>query len=235
MSWNVEVKEPGTGNFETAPEGNWGARVCAIIDVGFHDARDKDGSVYQRRTAVVAFELAAKKSDGTPFIVARTVTLSLSLSSILYGWIKTLSGPKAIGEQFDPGWLAKQGCLVQITHSTKTRNGKERTYANIQAVTALPQGMPYPQGQCIVWTITERDRVPLPNVDHLPSLYHEDTGKMLTVPEWVKAANDHGAPSRAADSRMPTGSHPHERPAHPALSNYPAGGFRNLTGDDIPF
>lgn len=207
--WGVEVKpQSGGGDWEVCPEGNWGARLAAMIDVGHHEAHGNDGSPYQRRTLILCWELAAKKKDRTSFFIARTMTMSLAQNTVLYGIVKSLSGEKKLGECFDPAWIAGKGCLVQVTHSTKQKGNGTRTYANIEAVTALPQGMPFPAGDCVVWSIFERKA--LPDLSWVPPLYHEPSAAVKTVREWVSLsaeANQGSAPyTQAGDSRMPSSS-----------------------------
>jgi hypothetical protein len=220
MGWDVEVKPEGSGgNFEIPQEGNWAARVAALIDVGHHEAHSQDGSAYDRRTAIIAFQLAAKKKDGSPFYIARTLTLSLATNTNLYSIVKSLAGEKKMGEKFDPSWIANKGCLVQVTHTTKSKRGGERTYANIEAVTALPQGMTYPTGNCIVWTVSDRAKTPLPDVSFLPPLYHEASQKMQSVAAWValstEAFNDGNTTSGVSDSRIPARNGPSQKPSAP--------------------
>lgn len=217
--WDCEVKTEVGGDFEIPPEGALAGRVCALIDVGHHDATGQDGGSYQRRTVILGFELSKKKKDGKPFILARSYTLSLAQNSSLYKIVKALSGEKKIGEAFDPTWVAGKPCLIQITHSTKTKRGKERTYGNIDSVGALPEEMKGPQGGCVVWSLKERVAKPLPDVSFLPPLYHESTGAMKTVAEWVNLSAEiqaEGNPvSGVADARMSKTNgpltHPHER------------------------
>ncbi len=223
-TWDdVEVKNEatGSGDWENPPEGAIPARVCALIDVGHHDATSQDGSQYQRRTVVLCYELAEKKKTGEPFIVGRTYTLSLAQNSSLYKIVKALAGEKKIGEAFDPSWVVGKFCLVQITHSTKTKKGKERTYANIDSIMAMPRGMRGPAGGCIVWSLRERKTVPLPDCSHLPSLYHESSGQMKRIYEWVNLSAEvtaEGSPVGAQAKTSSNGNgpkleHPHARTA----------------------
>jgi hypothetical protein len=156
--------------------------------------------------------------------------LSLALNTVLYSVVKNLSGAKAIGERFDPAWIAGKGCLVQITHSVKQKLGGERTYANIEAITTLPQGLNHPPGSCVVWTIAERAQTPLPDVSFVPPLYHEGSSGMRTVSEWVNLSSEvhqAGNPvSGIADSRMAAST---PAPASPSAVA-PA-----TQGEEIPF
>lgn len=205
-TWDVERKEgKDFTSMEVPPDGAIPARICAMIDIGTHDARDMKGNPYERRCLFLGYELGENDSTGKPFYMSEIVTLSMDTKATLYSYVKSIHGEIAIGEKLKPGWLAGKPCLLQITHDTKVKKGKERTYANIESVGKPPKGTVTPSGGCVVWRIQDWATTPLPNLDHLPPKWNETLGKMLTVAEWVTHAKELTAnePTQAADLRMP--------------------------------
>jgi hypothetical protein len=212
--WDVTTKEyKEFDERETPPEGVIPARVCAFIDIGTHDDRDMKGAIYQRRCLWIGYELAELDSHRTPFYMSQRLTLSMGTSSTLYKYVKALHGDVPLGEALDPDWVANKPCMLQVSHDVKVKKDKKRTYANIEGVMGCPRGVATPQGSCIVWRVQDHRTVPLPNVAHLPPLWCDVVGKMLTVPEWVNRSEEVAGKVTAqkptpyaADSRMPSGN-----------------------------
>ena len=94
-----------------------------LIDVGTHDGLDLNGTPYERRCLVLGFELDELDSNNQPFYMSKLITLSLHQKAALYGYAKALHGEVQVGDRFQPGWLANQPCLLQLSYSTKTRRG----------------------------------------------------------------------------------------------------------------
>jgi hypothetical protein len=237
MAWTeVKVKEARTdgGEWETPPEGNHPARLCGLFDVGHHDANAKDGSVYQRLVGIIAYELDCQQKNGQNFIVAEDVTLSMAMNSSLYARVATLHGPKAIGEVFDPSWIAGRACFVQITHVISK---KGNTIPRIQAVTAPTRGAVCPKGGCDVWSLD--DGSSLPDCSRLPRVYHFTLGKMLSISEWVDASHESQSGKR---SPARSNGDPTPKSAQPLLDKSPAKGVGpgsplppGTSYDEVPF
>lgn len=209
-TWNdVETKQGKDYSVEVPPPGAIPARICALLDVGSHDCRSQKGEVYPRRFIIIGYELDEKTEDGGNFFAARAYTLSLDTKANFYAIVKAVHGELKLGQQFSPDMLAGKPCQLQISHETKERRGKMRTYANIDAVLAIGRGQTVPPGGCVVWRINDYGRVLMPDVSFLPPLWHEDTGKMLTAPEWAALAHEvrgtfqNPGQAPAADARMP--------------------------------
>lgn len=206
-TWDIEAKQGGEfKDFEVPPDGAIPARICALIDIGYHDARNMKGEVYQRRCLVMGFELGEVDSKGNPFFMSKLYTLSLDLKAGLYAVVKQVHGELKLGDKFNPDFLANKPCLLQISHDVKVKKGKERTYANIESVGRPPRGTITPPGSCIVWRVSEQTTKPLPDVSHLPPLWNEVVGKMLTVPEWAGLAG--GGQGQRAASPNPSAVEP---------------------------
>ena len=231
--WDVETKQGGNFNSEVPSEDAIPSRICALIDVGTHDFRNLKGEVYQRHILMIGYELDEKDSTGKNFFMVEKYTLSLDMKANLYGLVKEIHGELTMGVKFNPGMLAAKPCQVSVKHDRKVKNNKERIYANIGNVMKIGRGQTYPQGGCVVWRVADWGRVPLPDLSYLPSMWHEDSGKMLTIPEWVAISHEvtgaNKSPSTAADSRLASGvsqpardvtpaSPPQTQPASPATS-----------------
>jgi hypothetical protein len=185
-TWDVEIKEGKEFEArEVPPDGAIPARVCAMIDVGTHDARNMKGEVYERRTLILGYELGELDSSGKPFHMAQMINLSMDVRSNLYAIVKALHGEPKLGDKLDPAWLDAKPCLLQISHDVKVKKGKERTYANIDSVGKPPRGTICPPGTCVVWRVADLASRPLPDVSQLPAVWHDGLSKMLTVAEWV--------------------------------------------------
>ena len=125
--------------FETAPEGNHPARITTVADLG--DQR----SSYQGKERIGAklgltFELATEKTtDGKPFAVFDTVSLSLSEKARLYEIAKAALGKTP--EDLDPADLAGKPVMVSVIH----RSGQDgKVWANVDRVTPVPKGFKVP-------------------------------------------------------------------------------------------
>jgi len=229
--------------FEIPPDGAIPARICAMVDVGTHDARDLNGGAYERRCLILGFELGEQDSKGNPFFMSKLITLSMHTKAALYGYVKALHGEVAVGDKFQPGWLAGKACLLQISHTTKSKNGKDRTYANLDSVGRPPKGFATPQGGCAVWRAQDWATVPMPDLGFLPPIWNEVTGTMMTVAEWAEASKEvqgtPAEPSTAGDRRLPaegtvTGNG--GRPLGPApRSSRAAAPMTQAEADEVPF
>ena len=216
---DVETKQGGEfKDFEVPPRGAIPARICAMIDVGTHEARTMKGEVYDRKTLILGFELTKKNKEGKPFFMTKHYTLSLDLKSNLFSIVKALNGEPKIGDKLNPAWIANKPCLLQISHEVKTKKGKERTYANIDSVGEPPEGVITPPGSCAVWRVQDAGRVSLPDLSFLPPLWHESTGKVLTVSEWAANSREMHAMSKTV-MQVPNGKTVAE-PMTQAEANY---------------
>lgn len=190
-TWDVPVKQGGEfKDFEVPPAGAIPARICAMVDVGTHEARTMKGEVYDRKTLILGFELGERDTQGKPFFMSKHYTLSLDLKSNLFAVAKALNGEPKIGDKLQPGWFANKPCLLQISHETKNKKGKERTYANIDSVGQPPRGFQTPPGSCVIWRVQDIGRTPMPDLSYLPPLWHESTGKVMTISEWIACSRE---------------------------------------------
>lgn len=148
--WSMEVTPAGGGGtYELPPAGTHMSAVVGLFHVGHHYERRKDketGKEYDAWPAkmVVCLELAVRKSDGTPHVVAMMVGASMNENSWLYSLVRSLTGRAyAQGEKVDPREILGKPCLTEITHKEgTTERSKGKTYANVTKVSGMPQGIP---------------------------------------------------------------------------------------------
>lgn len=203
--WSMEVTTGGGGEYELCPPGNYPGCICAMIDVGSHDANDKDGKPYQRRLLVLAYELSEKKKNGEPFILAERYTWSMSNNSNFYTLAVNLTGPKKEGERFDPRSLLGMYVMVQVTNQQTSKNGKTKTYHNIGTVAQFPKGLPFPQTvrKPIAWSVMQNE--PPPDTSWLPYVYGESVSKMIEASHEFHAGK---VPATAAAASLPEADRP---------------------------
>jgi hypothetical protein len=127
-------------NFELAPAGNHLALITTVADLGFQKTSWNGETKYFYKLGIT-YELAGKKtSEGKPFAVFDTVKVSLHEKSRLCNIVQAALGVTL--EELDPKDLLGKPFLVQVVHRT---DGQGRTWANIGAVTPLPDGMKAPE------------------------------------------------------------------------------------------
>lgn len=144
-------------NFTPAPAGTHVAVCSQLIDMGLQhsDFYDKDSE-----KIMLGFELSnvIDEESKKPKMVWKQYTRSLGAKANLRGDLESWRGRKFSGEElaaFDMSKLVGAGCLLSIVHDTKEGS----TYANIQAIMALPSGTPKPivQGKTVLFDIDSWD------------------------------------------------------------------------------
>jgi hypothetical protein len=172
MGFKVKANNSGgDGNFELPPAGSQAAVLVGLIELGHHE-NDYQGQSkgFQPRVFLV-WELAEKKSDGSPFVVGRDYTQSLGKKANLRSIVEKWRG-KTLGddEEYDLTKLIGKPCLLSLVHKQSQNNN---TYAKIDGVGALPKGMAPPKATLtpVTWEIGP-DKEP-PAEDWLPFVYGE--------------------------------------------------------------
>lgn len=127
-------------NFELAPAGNHLAVITTMADLGIQET-SWGGDTRRSHKLGITYELAGKKtSEGNPFAVFDTVNVTLFERSRLYEPVQAALGN--VPEELDAKDLLGKPVLVSVVHRT---DGQGRTWANIGAVTPLPDGMEAPK------------------------------------------------------------------------------------------
>lgn len=126
------------------PSGTHPATCVQVIDLG-HQTEEWDGAARIAHKVLIGWELDCpeKRDDGSPFIVWRRFTLSLSPKSALRPMLESWRGRKFTDDElasFDISKLVGATCMVTVTHAH--RDGV--SYANVSSVVALPRGSKAP-------------------------------------------------------------------------------------------
>lgn len=185
-----------SSDFEIVPSGNHVAICNAVIDLGVQPGRgiypDPKHEVYLRfelPTETIKYQKDGKDIEG-PMSIGRTFTASMNEKANLRKFLESWFGKKfptdAAAADFDLALVLGKKCLLNVTHTDK--NGK--TYANVNAATPIPRGMPADQPQ------------------HNASLYWSldmpDEKTFDAIPKWLqeKIANRIEAPTAQASAQI---------------------------------
>jgi hypothetical protein len=141
----IIAKAGGESNFEPAPAGTWAAVCVDVIDLGQQPVEYKGQEKLQHKVRI-AWQLtedAGLTEDHQPMLAMRRYTLSLDERAALRKDLETWRGRKFTAQELN-GWdieaVIGVPCLLSISHTQ--RDGK--TFANVDAVLRLPNGMPAP-------------------------------------------------------------------------------------------
>lgn len=176
--WTVE---PTTGDGEAGPlcpAGTFPAVVVAIIDVGTHTQADiTTGAPRDLRKLVVAYELGYQNPDGSPFVFAEKLTVSMHDRAILAARYTSIVSSIVPGVTPNLAALLGRQCSVGIAHTTGSKG--DRVFANIESVSAPIHGMPpvAPRRQPFVWRMD--GGTPLPDVTWVPKLFRDSVADLL--------------------------------------------------------
>ena len=140
----VKLPNESTGTFEKAPAGNHLAVCYEVIDLGTQRT-EYEGEVKLQRKIWIGWELPNElMEDGRPHVIGRRYTLSSHEKSTLRKNLESWRG-KAFSKEdfgnFEISNVVGKACFLNVVHNEK----KDRTYANIEAVAALPKGTPTPE------------------------------------------------------------------------------------------
>jgi hypothetical protein len=177
--WQMEVGSGGgQGDYVLCPAGNYPATIVGLFDVGFQDDTKSDGSPTQTRKLCVAFELAKKRPDGTPFVLAERYTWSMRDNSNFYGLVCNMTGAKfREGDKFDPRALVGQPCMVQVNNS-QSKKDPSKTYHNIGGVAQFPEGLPAPTATIEPLVYSVHQGTEPPACRWMPYIYGESVHDM---------------------------------------------------------
>jgi hypothetical protein len=128
----VKVK-PTKGDFELPSEDNHRAAIVALVDLGTHVETFKGVSKEQRKV-LIAFELLdEEQSNGKPFVMGLSYSLSLyekaSLRKVYEAAVRKIEGDGEV----DLEEILGKPVMLSISHTTPNADGKR--YAKIEAIT----------------------------------------------------------------------------------------------------
>jgi|SRR6185312_1211290 len=138
MADTIIAKNEG-GTFQIAPEGQYNAVCCDVIDLGIVETTWK-GNVKKVHKCAIVFQLDELNDQGKRFEVAERFTVSMYDAARLRKFLGDWRGKGYTDEEADAGAplhkLEGVNALVQIEHNTS--NGK--TYANVGSIMKAPKG-----------------------------------------------------------------------------------------------
>ena len=136
-------------SFKPAPSGTHIARVVWLINIGWQEQKWND-EVKRLPKIIVGWELPNCKVEdgdhaGKPMIITKFYTNSLSDAANLRKDLANWRGRDLTDAEINGGFsltsIVDKPCQITIVHKEKKGGG---VYANVTAITALPQGMEAP-------------------------------------------------------------------------------------------
>lgn len=159
------------GAFEVCPAGTQIGVIVGVIDVGTHHETGQDGPKDVRKLVLVV-ETTKKQANGQPFVLAEKYTRSFHKMATFRKVASALTGRTyKDGDPFSPLELLGKPVMATITHDHRTKNGTERTYANLKALAQYPDGLdaPTPVYTPFAWSVMGNE--PFPDHSWLPRVY----------------------------------------------------------------
>ena len=127
-------------DFKPAPEGQFQAVCCDVVDLGMVKTVWNDEVKMQHKIRV-AFQIEEiNPDDNKPYLVMSRFTLSMHEKSNLRPFLESWSGKPYTEDQASQGidveLMVNVNALLQVVHNTN--NGT--TYANINSIMKAPKG-----------------------------------------------------------------------------------------------
>ena len=174
------ISKTGAGDdFKLVPEGTHLARCYMMADIGLQQT-----SFGVKEQVVLYWEISEQKmDDGRPMIIYSTYTNSMHEKSNLRRDIESWRGKKLTEDEskaFDLRVVLGHPCQLSVVHNEN--NG--RMYANVQAVTGIPKGLPVVEA-----------------VNDVICFDLDDDGDVSVLPEWLqRKVSDRKSLAEAAES-----------------------------------
>lgn len=158
---SIEMKMPKVesgGSFEKCPQGNHLAVCYEVIDMGTQTVTYQ-GETKKRHQIWIGWETPGElMEDGRPFVIGRRYTYSSHEMSRLRKDLESWRGQRFSDDDihnFDIANVIGVGCFLNVVHTE--REGK--TYANIEAIAALPKGTETPSlhNPAVMYSLDEHD------------------------------------------------------------------------------
>lgn len=135
------IAKASDSNFTPAPDGVHAAVCCDVVDLG------KIKSEWQGKTREVhkiriLFQIDKLNEEKKPFIVGQMYTLSLSEKANLRKFLENWRGKAFTGDELKDGFDVEKLLGAPATIQTLQATKGDKTYANIQTIMRLVQGMP---------------------------------------------------------------------------------------------
>ena len=197
------------GSFEPVAEGTHLAVCDRVVYLG-HQKQEWSGEVSFKPKVYIRFQVPAIRvevnDEDKPAIIGTTLTLSMHEKAKLHKFIKTWLG-KAPAVSFDVATLLGLPCQIAVSHNVKP----DRTYANVDGVMSIPQGM---EG---------------PKLEGEPILFEgpQQAAVLALLPQWMQEKIAVGFSTENPNKITP------EPEPHPEVM--PAGQRKPEFDEDIPF
>jgi len=127
--------------FTPAPAGVHSAVCVDVVDMGLIKVTWNGQEKTQHKLRIV-WEIDDEMEDGRRYIVQKRYTASLHEKAMLRKDLESWRGRAFTGEEsrrFDVEALIGVPCMVNVMHAT--RDGDDRTFANVTAVMPVPKSM----------------------------------------------------------------------------------------------
>lgn len=185
------IAQDAGGDFEMVEPGTYAAICTRILDMGLQPL----GTYGDKRRILITWELDEMQTDGEPFLISQSYTLSLSKKANLRNDLQSWRG-KVFSESelagFDLENLVGKGCMLNIIHNAVG----DKTYANIASISTLPRGMkpPTPKGELLVFSCDA------PDMKILEKLSEKMGDKITTGMAKLKVGTTHDRPIPPVDT-----------------------------------
>ena len=159
----IIASEGESKNFTLAPAGNHVARCVQVIDKGTQEETFPGKAARHVRKVLIGWELPNainnELDEPAPFLKWQEYTLNLWERAKLCQHLEAWRGRPFTEDEkksFDLVNILDKGCMLNIIHRTSQAG---RQYAQVTAVTPLPQGVELPprHGELIYFAIDEWD------------------------------------------------------------------------------
>lgn len=169
--------------FTPAPEGQWRAVCCDVVDLGIVETKWQEKIKKQHKIRVV-FQIEEENPEiKKPYIVQQRFTLSMHEKARLREFLESWRGkPYSDGEAakgIDVELMIGQNAVIQIAHNQK--NGD--TWANIMSIMKPMKGM---EALAVREYVRVKDRPPEPGQNHVGN----NGQNMDDFPEALKEEDD---------------------------------------------
>ena len=163
-------KDSGGSTFEPVPEGTHVARCVSVVDLGVQEtaygAKSKVYIAFEVPSVRVKWEKDGNEHEG-PALIGSTYNNSIHEKSILGQQLTSWRGKAFTDDErrgFDLFTILDVPAMISVTH--REYNGK--TYAKIDGIMRLPQGMDAPPAETERLKFSPMDESTKDNFDKLP-------------------------------------------------------------------
>lgn len=133
--------------YKQVPAGSHIARIFQLIDLGVQTStfyKDNEGNDKKQHKIMLTFEIPSQKlDDGTPMVISKEFTLSMSPKANLRKFIQDMLGIKLSDTEatdFDLETLIGKTAIVSVAHIPSTKDANKK-YANVTSAMPLMDGM----------------------------------------------------------------------------------------------